>query len=74
MAMHATCCASYQALHHLMPGSFAFCRDMFFDLPFLTDIVALQETRQNLVDTPFFHENASRISHDYNTANEIHSE
>ena len=30
MAMHATRCASHQALHHLTPGSFAFQRDMFF--------------------------------------------
>ena len=65
MAIHATCCASHQAFHHLMPGSFAFCHDMFFDLPFLTHIVALQETCQNLVDTHLFHENASCISHDY---------
>ena len=40
-------CASHQALHHLTPGSFAFCRDMFFNLPFLTDIIALQNTRQH---------------------------
>ena len=35
-SMHATCCASHQALQHLTPGSFAFHRDMFFDLPLLT--------------------------------------
>ena len=29
-AMHATRCASHQALQHLTPGSFAFRRDMFF--------------------------------------------
>ena len=33
-SMHATHCASHQALQHLTPGSFAFRRDMFFDLPF----------------------------------------
>ena len=33
-AMHATRCASHQALHHLTPGSFAFHCDMFFNLPF----------------------------------------
>ena len=32
-AMHVTHCASHQALHHLTPGSFAFCRDMFFIFP-----------------------------------------
>ena len=33
-AMHARQCASHQVLHHLTPGSFAFRRNMFFDLPF----------------------------------------
>ena len=70
-AMHDTCCASHQALHHLMPGSFAFHHDMFFDLPFLTDNVALQGTHQNLVDTRLFHENASRISHDYKINDQV---
>ena len=44
---------------------------MFFDLPFLTDIVALQETCQNLVDTRLFHENASHISHNYKVNDQI---
>ena len=44
---------------------------MFFDLPFLTDIVALQETHQNLVDTRLFHENAICISHDYKVNDQI---
>ena len=57
-AMHATMCASHQALHHLTPGSFAFHHDMFFDLPFLTDILALQNTRQHLVDMRLLRENA----------------
>ena len=70
-AMHATRCASHQALRHLTPGSFAFRHDMFFDLPFLTDIVALQETHQTLVDTCLFHENASHISHDYKVNDKI---
>ena len=50
-SMHATHCASHQALQHLTPGSFAFHQDMFFDLPLLTDIIALQNTRQQLVDS-----------------------
>ena len=70
-AMHATRCASHQALQHLTPGSFAFWRDMFFDLPFLTDIIALQNNRQHLVDTRLLRENASRISHDYRVADRV---
>ena len=70
-AMHATRCASHQALQHLTPGSFAFRRDMFFDLPFLTDILALQTTRQQLVDTRLLRENANRISHDYQVSDQV---
>ena len=71
MAMHAMWCASHQALHHLTPGSFAFRCDMFFDLLFLTDILALQNTRQQLVDTRLLRENAARISHDYQVSDQV---
>ena len=62
-SMHATHCASHQALQHLTPCSFAFCRDMFFDLPLLTDIIALQNNHQQLVDSRLFDENSSQIKH-----------
>ena len=70
-ATHAMQCASHQALHHLTPGSFAFCHDMFVDLPFLTDILALQNTWQHLVDTRLLHENAAQISHDYQVSTQV---
>ena len=70
-AMQATQCASHQALHHLTPGSFAFCRDMFFDLPVLTDIIALQNARQHLVDMHLLRENAAHISHDYHVTDQV---
>ena len=70
-AMHATRCASHQALHHLTPGSFAFRCDMFFDLPFLTDILALQNTWQQLVVTCLLRQNATCISHDYQVSDQI---
>ena len=70
-SMHATRCASHQALQHLTPGSFAFRRDMFFDLPFLTDILTLQTNRQQLVDSRLLKENASRIKHDYKIGDQI---
>ena len=68
---NATRCASHQVLHHLTPGSFAFRHNMFFDLPFLTDIIALQNTRQHLVDTCLLRKNAVRISHDYQVADQV---
>ena len=70
-AMHATRCASHQALHHLTPGSFTFRQDMFFYLPFLTDIIALQNTCQQLVDSHLLKENSSRIKHDYKIRDQV---
>ena len=69
--MHATRCALHQALQHLTPGSFAFRRGMFFDLPLLTDIMALQNTRQRLVDSRLLKEISSRIKHDYKIGDQI---
>ena len=70
-SMHATRCASHQTLQHLTPGSFAFYRDMFFNLPLLTDIIVLQNTRQQLVDSRLLKENSSRIQHDYKIGDQI---
>ena len=70
-AMHATRYASHQALHHLISGSFAFLHDMFFDLFFLTYNIALQNTRQHLVDTCLLRKNAARISHDYQLTDQV---
>ena len=44
---------------------------MFFDLPFLTNIIALQNTRQHLVDMRLLRENAARISHDYQVTDPV---
>ena len=70
-AMHATRCASHQALHHLTPGSFAFHHDMVLDLPFLTNILALQNTWQQLVDMRLLRKNANQISHDYQVSDQV---
>ena len=44
---------------------------MFFDLPFLTNIIALQNTQQHLVDTCLLRENTARISHEYQVADQV---
>ena len=58
-------------LQHLTPCSFAFRRDMFFDLPFLTNIIALQNTQQHLVDMHLLRKNTACISHDYQVADQV---
>ena len=50
---------------HLSPGSIAFGRDMFLDIPLRADVLTLQEHRQGLVDKRLLRANARRVSHDY---------
>ena len=40
-AMHATRCAASQSLNGLSPGSIAFRRDMFIDIPYVADILSI---------------------------------
>ena len=44
---------------------------MLFDLPFLTNIIALQNTWQHLVDMCLLCENTARISHDYQVTDQV---
>ena len=43
----------------------AFGRDMLLDIPFIADILAIQENRQHLVDKRLLRANAQRVRHDY---------
>ena len=64
-AMHACRCACSNSLDYNSPGSLAFGRDMFMDIPLIADIMAIQRNRQSLVDRRLLRENAKRIKHDY---------
>ena len=64
-AMHATRCAASQSLNGLSPGTIAFRRDMFVDIPYVADILTICRSRQALIDSRLLKENAKRISHDY---------
>jgi transposase InsO family protein len=64
-AMHATRCACSESLGWNTPGSIAFGRDMFLDIPVIADIVAINNNRQLLVDKRLLRENSKRIRHDY---------
>ena len=63
--MHATRCTSHQALHNMTPGSLAFRRDMMFDIPFLTDFIALQHSCQAVIDQRVQRANAHRLCHEF---------
>ena len=64
-AMHACRCACSASLGYESPGSLAFGRDMFMDIPLIADIIAIKNNRQLLVDRRLMRENAKRIRHDY---------
>ena len=64
-AMHACRAASSSALGFNSPGSLAFGRDMFLDIPLIADVMAVNRNRQLLVDRRLLRENAKRILHDY---------
>ena len=49
-AMHACRCACSHSLDYQTPGSLAFGRDVFLDIPLIADVIAIQNNRQLLVD------------------------
>ena len=64
-AMHACRCACSSSLDYNSPGSLAFGRDMFLDIPLIADMLAIRNNRQLLVDKRLLRANAKRIRHDY---------
>ena len=70
-AMHATRCVAHSGLNHFTPGALAFCCDIFMDLPFITDIVALQHLCQQQVDCCLLWENSKHIFHDFEVNDQV---
>ena len=70
-AMHACRCATNGTLGNHTSGALAFHCDMFLDIPFVADILALQKTRQLLVDQRLLKANAQRIKHDFKVGEKI---
>ena len=69
--MHVSRCAASQSLNGLSPRSIAFRRDMFIDIPYISDILTITHSRQALIDNHLLKENAKRISHDYWTNEQV---
>ena len=61
---HATRCAVHKTLQH-SPGEIVFHRDMFVDVPVMTDLIALRERRQLLIDKNLRRHNRKRYDHHY---------
>jgi hypothetical protein len=71
-AMHACRCVCSESLAYNTPGSLAFGRDMFLDIPLVADIMAVQKHRQLLVDKRLLYANSKRIHHDYLVGNLVY--
>jgi len=63
--MHACRCASNISLGGFSSGALVFQRDMFLDLPLVTDIVSLQKFRQARIDKALLKANNKRIRHEF---------
>ena len=53
-AMHATHCASHGSLLNLSPDAVTFWRDMFLDIPLISDVLTLQEAHKSKWISMFF--------------------
>ena len=65
---HATRCAVHKTLQH-SPGKIVFHRDMFVDVPVMTDLIALRERRQLLIDKNLQRHNRKQYNHHYRVNN-----
>ena len=71
-AMHALRCTPNTSLGNFSPGSLVFQRDMFLDLPLITDIVQLTCHRHAQIDQRLLRINARRVSHDYAVGDKVY--
>ena len=53
------------------PGALAFHRDMFLDVPYVADLLAVRERRQLRVNKDLRRANSKRISHDYKVGDQV---
>ena len=71
-AMHALRCTPNTSLSNFSLGSLVFQRDMFLDLPLITNIVQLTRHHQAQIDQRLLCINARRVSHDYAVGEKVY--
>ena len=69
--MHATRTAVSQSLGNNSPGSLAFKRDMFLNIPLLADLQTIREQRQALIDENLRRQNEKRRGYDYRVGQQV---
>ena len=70
-AMHAARCISHGSLNNVSPGAVAFHRDMYLDLPFVANLLTLQQMRQGRIDTQLLKANAKRHARDWRVGEQV---
>ena len=70
-AMHATRCASHSSLNGASPGGLTFHRDMFMDIPFLSDLITIHDLRQQRIDQRLLRANSSRLRHEFRVGEQV---
>ena len=70
-AMHASRCISHGSLNNVSPGAVAFHRDMYLDLPFVADLLTLQQMRQGQIDKQLLQANAQRLARDWRVGEQV---
>ena len=55
----------------MSPGALVFHRDMFMDIPFIADLLLLQDKRQTLINYNLHQENNRHRNHDYQIGDQV---
>ena len=71
-AMQALRCTPNTSLGNYSPGALVFQRDMFLNLPLITDIITLTRHRQAQIDSRLVKINSCRIVHDYAVGDKVY--
>ena len=68
--MHSTRCAVHEALK-TSPGVLVYQRDMFVDVPVTSDLIAIRNRRQQLVNQNLMRHNRKIYDHHYRVCDEV---
>ena len=72
IAMHACRCASNSSLGNYSPGSLVFQRDMFLDIPLITDLLTHTRHRQATINNRLLRANRHRLQHEFKVGQQVY--
>ena len=64
-------CSNVSEATGCSPGALVVHRDMFLDVPYVSDLLALRERRQLRFDNVLHRKNTNRVAHDYKVNEKI---